>query len=223
MEKTAILIGATGLTGRHLLNLLLTDSDYVRIIVLGRRTTGIKHTKIKEHIIDLMDLSNFGDLIKGDVAFCCVGTTKSKTPNKENYYNIDYGIPTSLAYLCDKNKVENFVVLSSMGANEKSRSFYLRTKGLMEKTILSTTVKNIFILRPSIIMGKRQDKRLLEFVFKMIFKCFEWFMIGAFESYKSIHAKKIAQAMIVLSKKGYYSPVIMSNQIQKLANAGDRA
>ena len=85
IPKTAILIGATGLTGSFLLNNLLEDNNFTKIIILSRKTTGINHPKLEEHIIDLFNIKNYKHLIQGDVAFCCIGTTKSKTPDQQVY------------------------------------------------------------------------------------------------------------------------------------------
>ena len=216
IPKTAILIGATGLTGSFLLNDLLEDNDYAKIIILGRKTTGITHPKLEEHIIDLFKLKNYKHLIQGDVAFCCIGTTKSKTPDQQIYTKIDCGIPSDLATICNENKVGCFLVISSIGAKANSNSFYLKTKGMMEHLVLSSGIENIYVLRPSIIIGNRNEKRFLERLVKVLFKCFDFFMVGSFESYKSIHAKDIAKAMITLSKVGFKTKILQSNQIQKL-------
>ena len=218
IPKTAILIGATGLTGSFLLNNLLEDKDYTKIIILSRKTTGINHPKLEEHIIDLFNIKNYKHLIQGDVAFCCIGTTKSKTPDQQVYTKIDCGIPSDFATICNENKVGSFLVISSMGAKANSNTFYLKTKGMMERLVLSSGIKNIYVLRPSIIIGNRNEKRFLERFAKVLFKCFDFFMVGIFEPYKSIHAKDIAKAMITLSKVGFETSILQSNQIQKLAN-----
>lgn len=218
IPKTAILIGATGLTGSCLLNDLLENNDFTKIIIFSRKTTGIKHPKIEEHIIDLFKIKNYKHLIQGDVAFCCIGTTRSKTPDKEIYTKIDCGIPSDLAIICNENKVDCFLVISSMGAKANSNTFYLKTKGMMERLVLNSGIKNIYVLRPSIIIGNRNEKRFTERFVKILFKCFDFFMVGIFEPYKSIHAKDIAKAMIILSKVGFETSILQSNQIQKLAN-----
>ena len=218
IPKTAILIGATGLTGSFLLNDLLEDNDFTKIIILSRKTTGINHPKLEEHIIDLFKIKNYKHLIQGDVAFCCIGTTKSKTPDQQVYTKIDRGIPSDFATICNENEVGCFLVISSMGANANSNTFYLKTKGMMEHLVLSSGIKNIYVLRPSIIIGNRNEKRFLERFAKVLFKCFDFFMVGIFEPYKSIHAKDIAKAMITLSKLGFETSILQSNQIQKLAN-----
>ena len=218
IPKTAIIIGATGLTGSFLLNDLLEDNDFTKIIILSRKTTGINHPKLQEHIIDLFKIKNYKHLIQGDVAFCCIGTTKSKTPDQQVYTKIDCGIPSDFASICNENKVGCFLVISSMGAKSNSNTFYLKTKGMMEHLVLNSGIKNIYVLRPSIIIGNRNEKRFLEHFGKVLFKCFDFFMGGIFESYKSIHAKDIAKAMITLSKVGFETSILQSNQIQKLAN-----
>ena len=95
--KTAILLGATGLTGGILLQKLLKDPTYGKVILFSRSPVAVKDEKIEEHLIDLFKLEEYGELFNGDVVFCCIGTTKSKTPNEETYRKIDYGIPVAAA------------------------------------------------------------------------------------------------------------------------------
>ena len=123
-KKKAIILGATGLTGSELLNLLLNDDRYEEVVLLSRSTVGFEHPKVKEFLGDLMNLKNFEEHFKADEVFCCIGTTKSKTPNKEVYRQIDYGIPVAAAELCKKNQIPTFLVVSAMGANDKSKIFY---------------------------------------------------------------------------------------------------
>ncbi len=128
--KTAILIGATGLTGGVLLTLLLKGSSYSKIKVFGRNSCEKTHPKIEEHLGDLFKLEAFAEAFKGDVVFCCIGTTKAKTPNKEMYKKIDCGIPVAAAKLAKRNKIETFEVISVLGADVNSRHF---TIALREK------------------------------------------------------------------------------------------
>jgi len=113
MAKTAIIIGATGLTGGLLLQGLLEDNRYQKIRLFSRKSCNIKHPKIEEHLVDLFELEKQQHLFIADEVFCCIGTTKAKTPNEEQYLKIDYAIPAALARLCRKMGIHTFLVISA--------------------------------------------------------------------------------------------------------------
>jgi uncharacterized protein YbjT (DUF2867 family) len=214
MKKTAIILGATGLTGGALLQLLLADPEFEKICLFSRRATGISHPKITEYITDLFALEKEEKAFQGNVVFCCIGTTKAKTPDKEKYRKIDFGIPVSAARLCKHNGIETFMVISAMGANPNSSIFYNRTKGEMEREVLQAHIPNTYILQPSLIGGKRQERRLGEQIAKIFMKVFG-FLVP--EKYKMIAPETIAKAMQVLSKGGYRGNRISSDRIMKIA------
>ena len=158
MNKTAIVLGSTGLTGSFLLDNLLSDARYKSIVLFNRKAIAKQHPKIKEIVVDLFNLEDYKDLFRADEVYCCIGTTASKTPNKEIYHKIDYGIPVTAAKICKTNKIETFVVISSLGADVNSKIFYSRTKGEMEKAVLDLNLKYTYILQPSMIGGQRHEK-----------------------------------------------------------------
>ena len=186
MTKTAILLGATGLTGGKLLELLIEDKSYSKVVLISRNSVNKTHAKIEEHLIDLLQLEENADLVKGDVLFCCIGTTSSKTKNKDKYKAIDYGIPVTAAGIAKKNGVEVFMVISAMGASESSRVFYNRIKGEMERDVLALGIPKTYILRPSLIGGARDEFRFGERVGKLFLETF-WFVIPA--KYRVISAQ----------------------------------
>lgn len=214
MKKTAIILGASGLTGGVLLQLLLADPDFEKIRLFSRKAIGIAHPKITEYIIDLFALEKEERAFQGDVVFCCIGTTKAKTPDQEKYRKIDYGIPVSAARLCKQNGIATFIVISAMGANPDSRLFYNRTKGEMEEEVLQTRIPNTYILQPSLIGGKRQETRIGEQTAKVFMKVFGFLLP---RRYKMIAPETIAKAMQVLSKGGYGENRISSDSIMKIA------
>ncbi|HEY9186080.1 MAG TPA: NAD-dependent epimerase/dehydratase family protein [Salegentibacter sp.] len=221
MSKTAIILGATGLTGSYLLKRLIPDKRYGKIILFSRSATAIRSSKIEEHLIDLFELGRHRDKFKADVVFCCIGTTQNKTPNKEIYRKVDYGIPVTAAKLCAENKIENFLVISALGADPKSRFFYNQTKGEMEKAVLQQEIRNTFIFQPSLIGGERQEKRPLEFISKQLMKAANFVMFGPLKKYQSIHPDSIAKAMQKVAVDGYEKIRIESDEIKKLAKDHD--
>lgn len=219
--KTAIILGATGLTGGILLQLLLADDRYGKIKLFSRSSVGIPHKKIEEHLGDLLHLEQFKEDFKGDELFCCIGTTKSKTPNKEVYKNIDYGIPVTAAKLCAQNGISTFLVVSAMGASAKSSVFYNQVKGEMEDAVLNEKIKNTYIFRPSLIGGKREEKRTGELLFKQLMKVLNLVLVGPLAKYRSIEPDAIAKAMVKVANTGCEMNKIESDQINKIAALSD--
>ncbi len=195
MQKTAIILGATGLTGSYLLDKLLQSNDYEKVKVFTRRTTGRKHPKLEEIVCDVLHLETQTERFTADEVFCCIGTTKAKTPDKKLYHAIDFGIPVRAAALAMQNKIKTLIVISAIGANVKSSIFYSRTKGEMEQAVLAYNIPNILIYRPSIIYGKREDTRWFENMGLFFTKILQVFFFGRLQNYKSIHAKDLAQAL----------------------------
>lgn len=218
MEKTAIVLGGSGLTGSLLLNLLLNDNRYAQVKVFGRRTMGMGHPKLKEYLCNLLDLKDESKNFTADEVFCCIGTTAAKTPDKTEYRNIDYGIPVTAASLCKTNGINTFLVISAMGANPKSRVFYNRTKGDMEAAVLEQGIRKTHILQPSLIEGHREESRPGEWFFKQVFKVLNVLLMGPLKKYRSIHPKKIARAMVWLANNTYEEVKIESDKIEGLAN-----
>jgi uncharacterized protein YbjT (DUF2867 family) len=152
---------------------------------------------------DLTDLDSFLEDFKADEVFCCIGTTKSKTPKKEVYKKIDYGIPKNAAELGKQNGIDTFIVISSLGADLESSIFYNRTKGEMEKAVLKAGIGKTYILQPSLIGGQRDEKRTGEWIFKQLFKVVNFILVGPLKKYRSIQPDTIAQAIVWLANNDF--------------------
>ncbi|WP_298542004.1 NAD-dependent epimerase/dehydratase family protein [uncultured Aquimarina sp.] len=214
MAKTAIILGATGLTGSILLDSLLDDDRYSKIKLFSRKTVGISHSKIEEHLINMLQLKTVVTDFIGDEVFCCIGTTNAKTPDKGLYRTIDYGIPVTAAQLCKQNNIKTFIVISALGADTKSRVFYNRTKGEMEETVLSLEIPKTHILQPSLISGKRDEKRTGEYFFKQLMKVINPLLLGSLKKYRSIHPETIVSAMIWLANNEFNGKRVVSDEIK---------
>ena len=212
--KTAIILGATGLTGGKLLDILLENDHYSAVILFSRSTVGNKHPKLVEYLIDVLDLEAHAEKFKADEVFCCIGSTKAKTPNKKIYKKIDYGIPLSAAKLCKKNGITSLILISSLGANANSPMFYNRIKGEMERDVLKINIPKTHIMQPSLIGGKREEKRIGEWIFKQLFGLFNLLLVGPLEKYKSIEPDTIAKAMVWLANHDYDKIRIESDEIK---------
>lgn len=217
-KKTAIILGATGLTGNTLLRLLIEDGRYEKIKLFSRNTVAVSSDKIEEYVGDVLDLESFATDFKADEVFCCIGTTKSKTPDKELYRKIDFGIPVAATALCKENEIDTLVVISAMGADPNSTIFYNRIKGEMEKAVLDKGISHTYILQPSLISGKREEWRMGEWIAKQFFKIFNGLLIGPLKKYRSIKPKEIATCMIKLANNKQDSGRLTSDKIKLIAN-----
>lgn len=218
MGKTAILLGATGLTGSILLEKLIVDKEYSKIKLFSRNSVVQKSEKIEEFIVDLLALEDESEDFIADEVFCCIGTTAAKTKDKKLYKAIDYGIPVTAAKIAKQNKIPTFVVMSSMGADTKSSVFYNKTKGEMERDVLQQNIQNTYILRPSIIGGNRDEFRLGESIGKAIMRVLNPLFFGRLKKYKMIHPEKIATCMQVLAKTKPNINIFSSDEIEKISN-----
>jgi len=216
MPKTAIILGATGLTGGILLEKLLADTSFKKIKLFSRSSVHKNSPRIEEHLIDLFQLKKNAANFTADVVFCCIGTTKANTPDKETYRKIDYGIPVSAAKLCKQNNIKTFIVISALGSDPESTVFYNKVKGEMERDVLAQGIKNTYILQPSLIGGDRKEKRIGERGAKYFMKIFNPIIP---KKYKTIHPEIIAIAMRRLSKKEYNETIITSEKIKEIADA----
>jgi len=214
MKKTAIILGATGLTGSHLLDFLLKDTRYEKIKLFSRSSVGIPNPKLEEHLIDLFELEKHKANFQADEVFCCIGTTKSKTPDNSVYKKIDYGIPFAAAKLCKENNINTFIVISAMGANPKSKVFYNKTKGEMERDVLKQNIQNTYILQPGLIGGNRNEKRLGESIAKFLFKILNPIIP---KNYSSISPETIAKAMVILANQGHSKNRVENQTLQEIA------
>ncbi|WP_424000037.1 NAD(P)H-binding protein [Maribacter sp. IgM3_T14_3] len=217
MKKTAIILGASGLTGGLLLEKLLIDDRYETIKLFSRSRIEGLPSKAQQYIGNLLELEQFKNEFTADEVYCCLGTTAKKTPDKAMYKKIDYGIPVAAAKLAKENGIATYLVVSAVGANKKSSVFYNRTKGEMEQAVVDQAIPNTSILRPSLIGGDREEQRVLEKIGLSVFKAIQPLFIGPLKKYKIINAESIAQAMLNLANTTSNTDVIIkSNDIEQL-------
>ena len=219
MKKTAIILGATGLTGSILLEKLINDDRYKTIKLFSRKEIDGLPSKVNQYVGNLLELENFKAEFTGDEVYCCIGTTAKKTPDKAVYTAIDYGIPVAAAKLSKENGIHTFLVVSAIGANANSSIFYNKTKGEMERDVLSEKIKHTHILQPSIIEGKRNEQRIGEKIGLTLFKLFQHLFFGKLKKYKITEAEHIAQAMINLANSTSNKQIFSSNEIEEIAKS----
>ncbi|HYE54618.1 MAG TPA: NAD(P)H-binding protein [Chitinophagaceae bacterium] len=198
--RTATIIGATGLIGSHLLDQLVQDDSISQVKIIVRRPVTVSHAKARVVQIDFSDQVAFKQAIEGsDMVFCAVGTTQHKVKgDKAAYRKVDYDIPVTAAKFCAATGVEEFLLVSSVGANSRSRNFYLKLKGEVEDAVRQVNIASIAIFRPSMLLGNRQEVRQGERMAQAVMKALA-FVIPA--RYKPIEAGDVARAMIAAAKQ----------------------
>lgn len=199
--KKAILFGASGFVGGHLLNDLLQSNIYEEVTIVVRKPLNIQHSKLKMVLANYHSLAQNKEYLVGDDVFIALGTTKKKTPNKKEYYQIDHDYPVLAAELTKANGAKNVSLVSAVGANANSSIFYVKTKGDTERDVITINFEHTQIFRPSMIMGTRAESRPLEKVFIKIFSVVNLLLIGKLNKYKGITAKNIAKAMIKAAQR----------------------
>lgn len=154
----ALIIGATGATGRDLVEVLLEDAGYTEVVVFVRRSSGLRHPKLTEVMTDFDNLAAVSVQINGDALFSCLGTTLKAAGSKEAQRHIDYEIPLEFAELARGNGVAKMVLVSAYGASAGSRVFYSRIKGLLEDQIGELGFEQYTIFRPGLLVRKNTDR-----------------------------------------------------------------
>lgn len=197
-QRTAIILGATGLVGECLTRELADSNAYHTIHLLVRRPSGITHPRIKEHIVDFEKLDEYRPLFSGADVYCCIGTTMKQAGSKEAFRKVDYDIPVNAAKAAN-HEAGNFLLISSIGARTRTSNFYLRTKGETEQAILKMNIPGIHILRPSMLLGNRREKRTGEKIGMALLAVFQPLLIGGWRKYRGIEATAVARAMINLA------------------------
>ncbi len=198
--KTAAVIGATGLIGRHLLAQLQNDPSFITIGVLVRRPVPFSHPKIRVILLDFADHASFKSAIAGsDAVFCAVGTTQKKVQgDRVAYRRVDYDIPVHAAQFCAETGCSHYLLVSSVGASSASKSFYTKLKGEVEDKVKGMDIPSFSIFRPSLLLGDRKESRPGERIAQALMGAFS-FLIPS--QYKPISAQDVARAMIAASKR----------------------
>lgn len=197
----AIIAGATGLIGNSLLHQLLEHPDYTRVTAIVRNEIYLQHPKFRQIVVDFDRLENHQEHIKGDVVFCALGTTKSKTPDKDQYRKIDYQYPLDIAFIAQQNGASQYHLVSALGANQDSAIFYSKLKGEVERDLKTIPFKAIHIYRPSLLVGDRKEHRSGEGIMIGLMRVLNPLLIAGLKKYRSIKIEKVASAMLKQSLK----------------------
>lgn len=217
MGKTALIAGSTGLVGRELLHILLDESGYDEVVSLVRRPSGLTHPKQIEVIVDFDKLQDYKEYFRVEGVFCCLGTTIKKAKTREAMYKVDVEYPLALAKIANEMGAEQFSVISSIGANPKSKTWYLKMKGELEEKLKKIGFTSLHIFRPSLLLGERKESRPGEKLAGVIYPLFSPIMIGSLKKYRGIQAKTVAASMYqATQKKNIGTKVYLSNEIEAI-------
>lgn len=220
LKKTALIIGASGLVGRHLVNKLLDDPDFSKVTIFVRKKIEISHSKLFQNITDFNNLNSGSESFRGDALFCCIGTTTKQVSSKQEYRKVDYEYPLQAGKICKANNVKHFLLISSIGANINSKAFYTRLKGEIEQEIIKLDFNLTSIFRPSFLDGEREKIRLRERAGIFFVNIFSPFLIGKFKKCRAISADAVAGVMIEASKSQEEKiKIFESDQIQEIFNS----
>ncbi|MBD8347944.1 NAD(P)H-binding protein [Dysgonomonas sp. HGC4] len=216
-NKTAILLGASGLVGSFLLDILLNSEEYSSVVIFVRKEISRKHPKLVEHVIDFDQLDKYANLVQGDDLFCCLGTTIKQAKTREAFKKVDYYYPLRFAEMAKQNRVQQYLMVTSIGANAGSSVFYLKTKGECEEAIKKVNLSSTSVFRPASLLGPRKELRAQEKIGEAVLKLVSFLLVGKLKKYKPVQAEKVAQAMYTIAqspKEGF--SIYESNQIQSL-------
>lgn len=199
--QTAVVLGATGLIGSSLVEQLLSDDAFLRVRVLVRKPISIQHPKLEVFITDFSDYNIYRkNLGTGDCIFSCIGTTNANVKgDKLLYRSIDFDIPVNAARFGKEAGFKQFLLVSAIGADARSRIFYSRLKGEVEEMIAGYKFKSFHVFRPSFLLGRKQGERTGESIASNLFRVFS-FLVPS--KYKAINGATVAKAMLTAAKEG---------------------
>ena len=198
IKLKALVIGATGATGRELVNTLINDEDFNQVSIFVRKAPDLEHEKLKIHIIDFNEIIKHKELIKGDILFSALGTTKKEAGAKQRQYIIDYTYQYEFAKIAAENGVDQLSLVSSIGANPKSFMFYPKMKGELESDVKKLKFKKIDIFQPPILIRqpeviRKAEKKAISIIQKLN-------KLGILKSQQPLMVSNLAERMVKTAK-----------------------
>ena len=215
MAKHAVLAGASGLVGERCLARLLNHPAYDQVTVFSRRPLALSHAKLRVDLVDFEALKSVGEHC--DDVFCCLGTTIGKAGSREAFTRVDHDFPLALAGLGRSAGAQQFLMVSALGADAKSRVFYNRIKGETERDIAALGLPKAMFMRPSILLGERRENRPAEKAGILAGRLIAPLLVGALRKYRPIAADDVAAAMLYAANHDLNSGPVDSDQIVRLA------
>ena len=188
-----MIIGATGATGKDLVTLLLNDNAYTEVHCFVRKPLALTHPKLHAHVVDFETPEAWADLVRGDVAFSCLGTTLAIAGSKEAQWRVDYDYQYAFAQQCKANGVPTFVLVSAAGATAESKLFYNRMKGQLEDAVKALDFPSLLIFQPSVLIRSNNDRGAENFTVK----AFNFLnKLGILKRYRPMSTQILAEKML---------------------------
>jgi uncharacterized protein YbjT (DUF2867 family) len=201
--RTALVAGATGLVGGHVVRLLLADHDYTHVTVLTRRALPLAHAKLVTHVVDFDRLAELTPFPKAQDVFCCLGTTIRQAGSRDAFSKVDFTYVHDVARLAARAGATQLLLVSSIGANPRSRVFYSQVKGKVEDAVRALPLHGIHIFRPSLLLGNRTEFRPGERVATIATRALRWAFVGPLAHYRPMEAETVARAMVRVAKDNH--------------------
>lgn len=198
MGKVAIVIGATGLVGRAVVDHLTQLDSIERIIALTRHAFDYDSEKVKNHVIDFDLLEDYAIYFQGDMLFSCLGTTLKQAGSIQAQYKVDVDYQLRAAKLAAQQGIPHYLLVSSSGASACSRSAYLSMKGELEEAIQLLPFSRISVFQPSLLLGKRSEYRVVESLASYFLPIIT--MVPRIRRYRPIQATEVAAKMVLVSQ-----------------------
>jgi len=199
-SRTALVAGSSGLVGGHLLRQLLDNPAYDRVTALTRRTLPLTHKKLVQQVVDFDRLAEVGDFPRVHDVFCCLGTTIRQAGSQDAFRKVDMTYVVELGRMAVRHRTTQFLVVTALGADPRSRVFYNRVKGETEEAIRRLQFEGIQIFRPSLLLGKREQSRPAERIAGLLSPLVGWVMMGPLARYRPIKAATVARAMVRVAR-----------------------
>ncbi len=216
MSRTALVAGASGLVGGHLVRHLLDARAWSRVVTVGRRPLDLAHPKLEQRTVAFSQLSD-GPFPQADDAFCCLGTTIKKAGSEEAFRRVDVDLVLAFARAAAARGARQFLVVSALGADARSRIFYNRIKGEMEREVARLGFEAVQIVRPALLLGSRDEDRPGERASQVVLGPLARLMLGPLRKYRPIEGDTVAAALVAaaqLHRPGVH--VYESDALQRL-------
>ncbi len=199
-----MIAGATGLVGHYLLEVVLAEPRYTRVVTLGRRASGRTHPKLVEHELEFDDLHRHLSWMTGDDIFCCLGAPLARSTPRAEYRRVDHGYVAKLAYHARQAGAQRFLLITSAGTAPHVPNFFLRVKADAEASVAVLDYPSLQVFRPSMLLGKRPDEapRWLEKLGGVVSWVLSPLLVGPLRAYRPLRAQVLARAMVQAALQG---------------------
>jgi uncharacterized protein YbjT (DUF2867 family) len=216
-SRTALVAGASGLVGSRVLHLLLEDPAYARVTVLARRELPLSHKKLEQRVASFDHLAQIADFPRVHDVFCCLGTTMKEAGSSDAFRKVDFTYVVELARVAVRHRASQFLVVTAVGADPRSRILYSRVKGEAEEAVRRLQFEGIQIFRPSLLVGARAESRPAERMAGLLSPLVAWAFVGPLARYRPLKAEAVARAMVRVAGEAPPGPhIYQTDQIRRL-------